>query len=674
MLNSLRFKVTFVSNGKTIEGDHTFQKGLTSITGKNETGKSMRLEMIRYALFGAKALRAESKTYKSLSAQINFTIGGKTYTLSRAGNKVSLKLGTDDLAAGTKSVNEAVVRLLGYDIEVFDVANACLQGEIEALSEKTPGDRKRMVDRTIGLDALDSVIDVVANDVSATKKALAMMQDQVLIRYEKPIKPDLSTEQTVEQYEALMESLEKDLQRRNFLQGMIAAAYTPEPKVSTIVPTAGTLKELEAELAAHNQLRGAAADIKHDLDKYNTAMKGLNGYDKHTVFNYIAGKYGDKWAVYNAYISRKPNEVSYTQKDIDLLIAGNTILKRKENLLDLSCPECGASIEVSLEDGKVITDDNFDWQKYNQVSNLLGQPNASSLHKLQTDLTAWSNWSSQTPVEKPDMAFMPGAEWMGSHIDVLMELEAFDPAAAKAQIDKIEIDWITKNKLLMNQISIKKAEVAELARFNRETEAYNKYKSVLESNQKELDSFKHIEEYLAQTKAECQKLRLYNDAMIQYEARQESQKEALQTISELEANLETLSRVKKALGELKPLVKLHLIPSLNHVASNLLVQMTGGERRVIKVDENFNIEVDGDAINTLSGSAKAVANLAVRIGLGTVLTNKVFSVFLADEIDAAMDDSRAEYTANCLRNLTNTIDQIILVSHKQPDADHNIQL
>lgn len=674
MINSLKFKVTFTSNGKTIEGEHTFEKGLTSITGKNETGKSLRLEMIRYCLFGAKALRAESKTYKSLAATLKFTVGGKTYTLSRGGNKVSLKLGIDDVATGSKPVNEALIRILGYDIEVFDVANACLQGEIEALSDKTPGDRKRMVDRTIGLDALDSVIDAVTTDVSATRKALAMMQEQVLVRYEQPVKPDLATDQTVEQYEELMQSLERDLQRKNFLQGMISAAYAPEPKAGTIVPTPGTLEELEEQLGLHNRARGDIAGIKYTLDKYNTATKGLGGFNKDDVFKYIDGDYGNKWAAYNAYISRKPEEVTYTQEMIDLVVKGNGVKERNGNLLHIICPNCQQGIDASLSDGKIcqLNEQDFDWTRYEELLDIF--PTDKRLHEKQTALTAWLHWSGQTPIEKPDMNYMPGAEWMRGHLDVLLELNDFNPATAQTQIAEAETDWINKSKVLTDQITIKKREVADIERFNRETDAYSKYKALVESNQKELDGLKHIEEYLVQTKVECQKLRNYNDAVNKFEARQESQREALQTIAELEANLETLSRVKKALSDLKPLVKLHLIPSLNHVASNLLAQMTGGERRVIKVDENFNIEVDGDQINTLSGSGKAVANLAVRIGLGTVLTNKVFSVFLADEIDAAMDSERAEYTANCLRNLTNTIDQIILVSHKQPDADHNIQL
>src|SRR6266481_4565515 len=85
-------------------------------------------------------------------------------------------------------------------------------------------------------------------------------------------------------------------------------------------------------------------------------------------------------------------------------------------------------------------------------------------------------------------------------------------------------------------------------------------------------------------------------------------------------------------------------------------------------------EGDGQPLDTLSGSGKAVANLAIRIGLGQALTNNVMSLFMADEIDAAIDDERATSTGECLQNPTKVIKQILLVSHKTPDADHYIDL
>src|SRR5262249_13203727 len=83
---------------------------------------------------------------------------------------------------------------------------------------------------------------------------------------------------------------------------------------------------------------------------------------------------------------------------------------------------------------------------------------------------------------------------------------------------------------------------------------------------------------------------------------------------------------------LRSMVKGHLVPALSRVASHLLAQMTGGQRSAIVVDQEFDVLVDGQRLDTLSGSGKALANLALRLGLGQVLTNNVLSLFIGDEI------------------------------------------
>ena len=102
--------------------------------------------------------------------------------------------------------------------------------------------------------------------------------------------------------------------------------------------------------------------------------------------------------------------------------------------------------------------------------------------------------------------------------------------------------------------------------------------------------------------------------------------------------------------------------------------MTGGQRQSISVDEEFDVTVDGQPLNTLSASGKAVANLSMRIGLGQVLTNNVLSLFVGDEIDSSLDKDRAENTASTLQALKSRISQILLVTHKRPSADYYIEL
>jgi predicted ATP-binding protein involved in virulence len=50
MFNHLVYSVTFANPARTFEQDIVFNEGLTAITGPNGKGKSLILEMIKYAL------------------------------------------------------------------------------------------------------------------------------------------------------------------------------------------------------------------------------------------------------------------------------------------------------------------------------------------------------------------------------------------------------------------------------------------------------------------------------------------------------------------------------------------------------------------------------------------------------------------------------------------------
>ena len=171
-----------------------------------------------------------------------------------------------------------------------------------------------------------------------------------------------------------------------------------------------------------------------------------------------------------------------------------------------------------------------------------------------------------------------------------------------------------------------------------------------------------------------QQAREYERAAVAYAVAKQIYEDRIDQITELQQQRDGWAAVKEGFGEIRTKIKTHLVPSLTRVASHLLAQMTGGQRSQVVVDENFDVSVDGQKLATLSGSGKACANLALRIGLGQVLTNNVFSVFVGDEIDASMDEDRSEFTQNSLKSLSDKITQVIIITHKPPTADHVIEL
>lgn len=128
------------------------------------------------------------------------------------------------------------------------------------------------------------------------------------------------------------------------------------------------------------------------------------------------------------------------------------------------------------------------------------------------------------------------------------------------------------------------------------------------------------------------------------------------------------------LKEMKNKIKGYVLPSLQRVSSTLLEEMSDGLYSNVTIDGEFNVLVEDREIALYSGSEQAMINLALRLGLGQVLTHKAFSVFIGDEIDASMRDERAQLTADCLRRISKHIHQVLLVSHRDIEADNYINL
>lgn len=678
MLIRLKFKVQFASTGKLFEGTHEFQTGMTAITGRNEAGKSLRLEMIRYALFGAKALRSDSKSYKRLEVKLIFALGGKQYEVHRINSKHRLMDAetTEEIATGVKPVNDAIIKLFGYDLEVFDVANAVNQDEIASLSRKTPSERKRMVDRTIGLDAVDRVLKQVNDEIVTVRKATDMVKTMITPLVEPICPAGLENTSSVE-LNVELTRLRATAQERQFIIGQIEGAKceAPEPinpDADTYIPQ--TVDELVAQQEAILGTRATIDKLIRDKKTFDLATMAIKGApDAAILTKYIENDYDQKWKDFEAYEKKRVVKPKLGRDQLKILETGLEIERENARATKFDCYNCGH--ENIMVDGH--HHDKELPEGYLQLKETVGFALSNSLLiEIERGIAAYEAFEALPVIDQPDIEKIPN--WLAYHSAIqnlaVLKHEGYDDTLAAQTI-------ATAESFFQQQVEQNKWMISER---QKQDKAYQDYLNLSERYKKYIDLQKQHKNFLATTEYVADRLTVVQDNHIlrsrfeleyaSYLGQQAAQKDALANLEALEKEKETLEKVKKSLTELKPKVKVHLLPSLNKVASSLLAQMTNSERNSIEIDEEFDIKVDGQAMVELSGSAKAVANLAVRIGLGMVLTNRVFSVLLADEIDAAMDDVRAAYTAACIRNLYPTIGQIVLISHKQPEADNYIEL
>ena len=101
--------------------------------------------------------RPAHEDYKTLRATLEFSARDQSYVVDRTFTTAKLMQGDAVLCSGTAPVNKHIPALLGFGLDVFDVACAANQGDIERLGNLRPAERKRMVDTVIGLDRLEEV-------------------------------------------------------------------------------------------------------------------------------------------------------------------------------------------------------------------------------------------------------------------------------------------------------------------------------------------------------------------------------------------------------------------------------------------------------------------------------------------------------------------------------------
>jgi exonuclease SbcC len=665
MLNSLDYSIIF-PNGKAFEASINFKTGLTAITGENETGKSLTLEMIRAAYWGQRAFRGQATDYRKLKLDHVWTIKGTQYRVKRTGSKAELFEGDTPIASGVKPVNQRIEAIFGYGMDVFDVSNACLQGEIERLGAMRPTERKALVDKTIGLDAVEEAITWASQQASDLAAEVRGMQ-QGFVEPISPTKPPRYRPSAEIEVEVGVERA-KETEITRLQMWLSGHPALPAPVEPATIDDDRSVDDLEIAVALFRTAYDRSLVLRSSIASIRTPELTQQGIT-------IARKEiedHDAWVLDERMRSNYPAPACDGATLGEISIAAhnaviNASILRIESHDSTTCPSCqhtwtGQEERLQeLRDSLEVVDLTVlpaGWEKIDVRQEAIRQ---SQHDQMLSNLTGAIE--VDPPVYVASELNRMETEWAG-----VEKLEAL--TAELAGLDAtLSYDPTNDRNLACAYHLLTQAYTTDLFRYQQREDERAHHTALLTKATRA-----HNPEKLATlTKALPQSVQFETEKRAFDKANEAYCLQGM-AIAAKEEYAQQWSLSKVALRDLKARIKNYLLPSLNTVASILLSQMTGGSRSKIEIDDDFEIFVDGDRLSTLSGSGKAVSNLAIRLGLGQVLTNRTFSVLLADEIDASMDSDRAGFTADCLSNLTGSIGQILLVSHKDLCASHHIKI
>ncbi len=714
MISTIKFKVTF-ANGRTIENAADLGAGSTLITGKNGRGKSLFLEMAGFALWGSDALRGLASDYKSLNVDLTVAIRGVTYEIHRTKTNADVTLNGEKIAAGTKPVNEWVARALGYGFSVYRVAHWCAQGDIAALANMKPAERKKMIDDVAGLTQLDSLFGFISEQVKLHKATIHSMRATMVAPIE-PAAPSIP----------VLAELTKEGEYLNSLTTVVSqlrlSAQIPVKPVAPLAPLAPVAAPMPVKpeplgYAPKPEPQGVEAPVLEDILQPEGWVEGAlvnlkvlaaqmrmqeEAVDQHEY----------RHTLLTAQLAAQPDLETLKQLWANRATATQltTEAERLKKAGLSQCPACGHEHEVHAhrleeiaaelaampEDPGLELMTVADYQsttaKLQELATQLeaGREAQQKLPQLQETITLWGEYERLLAERN---RIVTGYNMQCAQVEAYNRNSLAQWKANCASVDQQNAQQLQQWERQCQAVQAQNQAQAEhyelqLAAFESQKCAHqaamadyegkraDAEKAAVELAAIEAQYPAGVQAYLSQRHRELDSLKgqwvAYDTLMGRYRQDVASYAQVQKDIDSIQAQIDDLEKARQALNNVKLRVQSYLIPSLSRVSSYLVSQMTGGELSLVSIDDSFEVFVDGQPLRTLSGSGKDVVNLALRIGLGRVLTHSVLPMMMLDEIDAAMDQDRATYTWECIQRVTPQIGQVLQVSHKSLQAQHTV--
>lgn len=648
MFLSLSIKNSFLDKDLYLE----FDEGLNILSGKNNSGKSTTVEMLNFSLFGSVALRSSVANYpKTFEVEVVAKFGTSVYKIyrnSKTADLFSLDIETNKytlVCTGTTPVNTFIKELLSYDYKVFSLTNYCKQHDLLNLTSCTPKALVTLIEVVSGLE--DSYR--LMHELKELKKRYKV-EVKTLVDFERFTNKKVTFEENAE----FEELLKTDPEILGNFKDVAINLYNSYTEYS------GLLKDLKLRSFTNNSNLSLVSNLKFnyenktedELKLYKESLTKVKVELTH-INNSLTSFSVPKDLYEDSFIAQQEDLLELNKKYKDYLV-----LKQKLEAHKIICPDCshefysGMTFDSTLEEtfkvapeepqitSKTIKEQQR-WIATKDSYDVL----VSSRERLLEDLKVLSN------------------EYLLSKVDEDLKLHSRvnSYATLKASFD------------------------SELKVFFNSHEYLNKYLELLEDSslinvvlKSAEESLDLLVENLHKDYTEAVQLKdslaSYVSQKLAYTREKEALSEFDESLEKSETNEVLSGLLYQVLLDTKKEIQQLSLPVLNSVASNILSDITGGERNKVQITEEFKIEVDNVDVNVVEGSAQVITNLSLRIALLNTFYKDNFLVCIFDEVDESLHEDRFEYMEECFNRLAESGYQIIAVSHKDYSSGNIINL
>lgn len=634
MIESLKYSVTFPTNGLSLSGDLSFAPGITAVTGRNGSGKTFAAsEMVRYLIYGKQALRQNASDYKTLVASGRLALGGAVFDVFRGKKETVTDESGAVVAVGAEAVNQFLRSRIGFDLDVFDVVCAAQQKDSERLTKLRPAARKQMIDDIVGLSQNEAVEGLCRKEASRLRRDASTLREAIVVAVE-PARPD-GYEEASSLADQLKSARETEAERSRLEKLVLSAGVEPR---APLCP-----EPSEAEIAALEQHEKTRVINEARAEQLSSRIAGI----REATYTLEQLDRAEAWENYADEVDRRGAKPTMLRSVVEDMLSQWQSYKAlsAQDRHKTVCPECAHEFmtgvpvpEIPDVLEKTLVDEHKALQRWETP---LAPPEGEPLY-LDRQIIAEGRRALEDQATKQSLV---------QELEALYFLEDLSERLSKMR--RTAAEWssyrsaITEWKLASEEAEAAAAELAKLP----------------------------VPVDIAALNERYTQARVYEAQYENFLSAKSKEDELTTKVTEHTAKAEAYKAGAEALQRARAQFKAFLAPSLGRVASSLLSQMTNGKFNSVVVDEEMSISINGQDVGSMSGAEATLANVALRLALGQVLTAKVFPVFIGDEIDADADEEWAPAVAEALSRLRTHLKQIILISHKSVDwADNHIHI
>jgi exonuclease SbcC len=654
-----------------------FPDGVTGVVGLNGVGKSTLFEAFAWVLYGSVATRTGADQIKREGAassdpcrvEIEFIFDDDTYRVVRemSGKNLSasgiVTLNGKIVANGAELVSKFIQRKLGMDWKSFFTSIFAKQKELNTLSSMNPSERRQLILRMLGINAVDDIISKIRGDIKEKKAVVEKLEFDLL---------DPQGKQKITVYTEELQFLEKKLKE--------------------------LVKQIEAQKKKRLTIEAELHKIKKDYDTKKRTYEKIYTTKE---------QYEEKKSKFEKRLSLK-EDIKTQEKSLH---ERQTYLEKQNEKLTLF-----RNLEKDLQALELQQQKNYD---FTQTVIKKQEQNRTMMHRLGEDIRELMIKKQYIEKMGPQAKCPTCERVLGDQQHKLVKLYSEELVKKNYDNRKLgdaekkfmnEYERLSREKQALQKKNIfLRSQVVDRERLQTTLqnifEEIRREKRKLEIKRKELQSVGAIEfdekQYHLIRIGVNQAYRNYqtslvklddikekHQAIILEQKEQEGTKNLMnQQIKTIEKSIEEQQKFIKKLGderhdvqrlsilsEVMDSYRTYLIsqirPTLSSHASELFDELTDGKYSQIELDEDYNLLVydQGQSypIERFSGGEEDLANLCIRLAISEIITERAGSIFnfiILDEIFGSQDQIRKQNIIKALNGFSSKFRQIFLITH-----------